>query len=176
MTMYQGTRIEGTPTFAGVGGSAWRLELPAVGQRRTRDEDGTVGGFILHVPGAHVLWDHYAISVVHLRPIEGVRAPTKRFETATHEFLIMSLNPEQPLPSSLRVDDEFRLNYLTPIDVVEQFEVPDDVGADHILEMAVRAIVDGFASPDQDWRLWWAGAIKATAAHYRDGTHRVEMH
>jgi hypothetical protein len=147
--------------------------LLPLGERPSPDQDATIGAWIIHVPGAHILWDHWMVSVVHLRPLEGVKPALKRCPEATHEFMILALNPEERLPSSLVVGNEFQVRYLTPIDVVEQFTAADDATADRILEDAVYAIVNGFASPDQDFRSWWHRAIADTAAHYNDGTHGV---
>ena len=83
----------------------------------------------------------------------------------------MSLNPEEPLPPSLDVGPGWTVKFLTPVDVVEQFTAADDAVADQILELAVRAIVDGQLSPDQDWRSVWKQSIAQTAAHFADGTH-----
>ena len=126
---YQGTRIAAPPTQAGQGGRGWRLTLPSPGSRALPDHEGTVGGFLVAAPGAHPFWDHYLFMVVHLRPIPGVKPAHKRFEAATHEFMIMALDPGQPLP--------------TLIDVIEQFAAADDATADQ------RAWRDAIASTAQ---------------------------
>src|SRR5687767_6509261 len=99
MVRYQGTRIEEAPTLSGPAGQAWRLRLAPPGERSRPDFDGTVAIWICRAPGAHILWDHWMLTAIHLRPIEGVKAAHKHFEAATHEFMIVALNPEQPLPS-----------------------------------------------------------------------------
>lgn len=170
---YCGTAITAPPTFTGEAGEAWRLELPPAGQRGRPDFDASVGGFLLRAPRAHPLWDHYAISVIHLREMAGVRPPVIRTPGATHELMIMALDPRQALPSSLEAGPDFRLHYLTPIDVMEQFPAENDAVADQILELAVRAIVDGQGSPDQDWRAWWKEALTVTAEHFIDGLHTL---
>lgn len=170
---YCGTRIDAQPTFSGARGRAWRVTLPPVGERRRRDEEGTVGMFIVQASGAHPLWDHWFVTLIHLRPIEGVKPAHIRQEGATHEFMIASADPTAPLPGLVIDGPEWRPRWLTPIDVVEQFAATDDVVADRILELAVRAIVDGVASPDQDWRPWWKNAIATTAEHYHSGIHET---
>jgi hypothetical protein len=167
---YAGTSITDTPTFMGRGGTAWRLRLRPLGERGRPDFDGTVDGFIVRVPGAHVLWDHWMVSLIHLRPIAGVKPAHLSESDVTHEFMIVALDPDQPLPA-LDVDATFTPKWLRPIDVMEQFAAADDAVAAQILEDAVRAMVDGVASPDQDWRAWWKRAIADTAQHYADGTH-----
>lgn len=169
--MYQGTAILEPPTASGSGGQAWRIRLPPVGQRARPDHDATVDAWIVRVPGAHVCWDHWALTVVHLRSIAGVRAAHRHVPEATHEFLILALNPEKPLPPLDAAHAGFQIHWLTPIDVCMQFMARSDAVAAEILELAVTSIVDGHASPDQDWRPWWTRAIAETAQHFADGAH-----
>lgn len=171
---YQGTAITEPPTFQGAGGQkAWRVRMAPLGSRGRPDFDATVDLFIVHVPGAHAFWDHWSITVIHLRPVAGVKAPVIRREGATHELIIVTLNPEQPLPGLDATDPTWKPDFLTPIDVMEQFIAANDAIAAEILELAVKTIVDGFASPDQDWRQWWTAAIQQTAQHYRDGQYGI---
>ena len=128
--------------------------------------------WIVHAPGAHPFWTYWAVSIVHLRPIAGAKPPHKKFPGATHEFMILALNPDKPLPSlDVPSTGKWPLYFLEPFDVVEQFEAATDAIANEIGELAVRAIVAGKASPDQDYRSWWAEAIRETAEHYRSGKH-----
>ncbi len=170
---HRGTRIEEAPTFQGRGGKCWRVRLPPVGQRFRPDWDATVGCFIVHVPGAHIAWDHWFVSVVHLRPIEGVKPAFVRAAGLTHEFVIASIDPDSPLPPPVVSGPNWGPRFLTPLDVVEQFTTANDAVADEILELAVLAIVGGQASPDSDWRAWWKDSIARTAQHFADGTHSV---
>jgi hypothetical protein len=167
---YRGTQITAPPAFEGLAGKAWRIELPPPGQRERPDYDGTVGIYLVHARDAHPVWDHWMVSVIHLRPIPGCKAPTVRLAGATHEFVIAALDPGSPLPA-LVADVDWAPRLLRPIDVVEQFIAASDVVADQILELSVRAIVDGRGSPDQDWRPWWTDSIALTARHFADGTH-----
>lgn len=167
---YAGTRINEPATFRGVAGDAWRARVPEVGHRGRPSFDATVGGFIVRAPGVHVFWDHYLVSVIHLRPIDGEKSPVIRRPGATHELIIAALNPERPLPP-LDWTDDYSVSFLTPIDVEAQFVAANDAVADRILELSVRTIVDGLASPDQDWRAWWERSLEHTARHFADGTH-----
>lgn len=169
---YQGTRIAAPPTFTGHAGYAWRLEMPPVGQRGLPDHDGTVDMVIVKVAGAHPLWDHWMLSVIHLRPIEGVRPAHITRPGATHEVIFVALDPGRPLPASLVVASSFRPHFLLPVDLAEQIIASDDAQAQQIFELAVRAIVSGVASPDADWRAWWRAALAETETCLARGFHR----
>ena len=170
--MYKGTRINEPPTLQGRAGQAWMIRQPAPGARFKRDHDATVAMFLLRVPGAHIAWNHWIMSVIHLRDIPGVKPAHKEFPEATHEFMIVALDPGEALPA-LDVTPEWRVRRLTPVDVLEQFTAADDVIAEHVLDLAVRAVVDGFLSPDQDFRSAWKQAIAGLAKDHRDGTQTV---
>lgn len=160
------------PDIVGTHGRAWQIPLSDVGRRGRPDADGTVIGWLLHAPQAHMLWTYYAVAVIHLRAIEGVKPPVIRLLGATHEMMIVSLNPEKRLPDLEAVGrGEASFAFLTPIDVVEQFAVRDDAEAAQLGELAIRVCVNGIASPDQDWRSWWKRAIAETASHFRSGRH-----
>ena len=86
-------------------------------------------------------------------------------------------DPEQPLPDLEAVGrGEASFAFLTPVDVMQQFTVSDDAMAYRLGELAVRSCVDGFASPDQDWRAWWTRAIAETTQHMRNGGHPEGRH
>jgi hypothetical protein len=164
--------VSRTPDVVGTVARAWRIPLAAVGQRGRPDADGTVDGWLLFQPGAHILWTYWAITTVHLREIPGVKPAHLKFNGATHEVMVMALNPEQPLPDLEAVGrGDASFSFLTPIDICEQFIVNDDAQAAQLCELMVHACVDGYASPDQDWRRWWAVAIADTAQHLREGRH-----
>jgi hypothetical protein len=170
---YQGTAITEPPSMTGRFGRAWRLNLLPVGHRPTADHDGTVAGWIVHSPGSHPFWSFYLISVVHLRPIDGVKPATITRPGSTHEVVFLALNPEQPLPPSLTVDKDFAPQFLTPVDLVHQFAVQNDAVADEILTLIVSEIIQGGTMPDQDNRTRWAFLIDSTVDHYNRGTHKV---
>lgn len=157
------------PAISGAFGEAWLIRMGPPGTRGSVDVDAALAGWIVRAPHAHPLWRYWMLSVVHLRPLEGGKPPQLRFPEATHEIVIVALNPEHPLPP-LDHAPGWPVHYLTPIDVCEQMVVPNDAVAVEIAGLCVRAICDG-ASPDQDHRRWWAHTIGATAAHYREGRH-----
>ena len=160
-----------SPTITGPMGRAWSVPL----SNDKPEWSGSVGVWLLESDKFHPAWTRWLVGLVHLRPIEGVRPAAKHFPSATHEFHIVSLNPEHYANHAEKLAGRFSEDepwgFLTPIDVVEQFEVSADAIARQILDLAVRAILDGHASPDQDYRTLWQRLIADTAKHYRDGRH-----
>lgn len=78
--------------------------------------------YLVYAPGHSVAWDHYLISVVHLREHKGIARATKRFPQATHEMIQYALDPAQnPVPENCK-----SLVHLIPINVVWQFVATDD--------------------------------------------------
>lgn len=167
--MIYGNEPTTEPDLAGVG-RAWKLDLDLYrdGPNMMPDHEGTVAWWLVHAPGAHPFWSWYVVGTVHLREIEGqTRRPHLQFPGASHEILFVALNPEHPLPS---LDAWADIQFLEPLDLVEQFIVSDDDAAAELTELVVKHIVDGM-SPDQDHRQYWAGAIARTAEHIRLGGH-----
>ena len=159
-------------TCAGPAGTAWKIDVAKL-VHQVPDTKATLAVWLVWCPGAHPFWHWWLISVIHLRPLEGVRPAFIREPGATHEVIVASLDPDHPIPDprAFRIED---IRFLTPIDVMEQFQVASDVEAEEICALAVRACCDGRLSPDQDFRSLWHATLKATAQHYRGGQHRTD--
>jgi hypothetical protein len=122
----------------------------------------------VHQPGAHPWWSWYAIAGVSLREQEGTPAPVLRFPSATHEFMVLALDPGKPLP---QIRNWEGASYLKPFDLVHQVELPGDEQAQEIVDLIVRrAVCDGM-SLDEDNRARWQRSLDTTAQHYREGRH-----
>lgn len=139
------------PTFSGQGGKAWRARLLPVGQRGKPDADATVGVFIVHQPRAHPFWDYWCVSLIHLREIDGTPIAHKDWPEATHEFMVMALQPGRPLPA-LDITPDWKPHYLTPFDLVRQVQVSSDVAALSLLGRFVQLTVSGHMALDSDFR------------------------
>lgn len=159
------------PTLVGRGGRAWEM-LYNLKPTDPSDWGATLSSWFLNMPGAHPFWSWWLLSSIHLRPIEGCRPPVIRTPGASHEFLIIALNPKFPSPN---VDQDVpeTLHYLTPFDLEHQVVGIDDAQAKHITMLMVRACVDGRMSPDQDFRSRWQAMLNTTAEHYRTGRHSI---
>ena len=152
---------------------AWLIAKSAV----TRpDQEATIAGWLVNGP-FHPLWQWWMLSIVHLRDLPGVPPAQKRYPEAEYEFMIVSLNPEKGVPDIDELErtgtwgDPEKPPFLTPIDVTEQFHGITDAQAHEIAEKAVNAILDGWISPDQDFRSSWSRVIASTIDHYRRGVH-----
>lgn len=153
------------PDFVGLAGRAWLMEL---GEHARPEQGASLVGYA--VTGEwHPLWRWWLVSVIHLREVPGTPAPVKRYPEAEYEFIIVSVDPEvdpdpdQPFPQPIK--------YLSPTDVVEQFHGVTDAQAVEIGTLAVRSIVEGMMSPDQDHRAAWHQVMTSTVDHYRQGLH-----
>lgn len=154
------------PDYTGHAGRGWQMDMSAREQRP--DWAATLTSILLNCPGAHPAWQHWMCSVIHLRELPGVKSAIKRFPEATHEIMVVALDPRYELPDPDHFEQPF--HYLLPLDHVVQLEVPSDAAAVQVLETMVRACCDGIMSPDSDWREAWRTQIAHLAAHQR-GEH-----
>lgn len=130
----------------------------------------------------HPLWPQFVISVVNLRDLPD-RPPAKlHFPGATHELLVVALNPgDQRTPTrhnpatltagGLRAVGGF----LQPVDAVHQFTATDKEMTE-LADLAARACVDGILTPSTDdartrLREAWLSACVRTLAHIRGEEH-----
>jgi len=151
---YSGDR---KPDIVGTQGRAWEWKLD------TAQRPAMVSTWLLDAPSAHPMWKSYLVAIVHLRAIDGA-PPAKIHEPgATHEVVVMALNPDhEPNP-----DKPGPIAYLSPANLVSQVTL----GSDHAGKMLVRRLVEAFCigelSPDTDWwqhQLRW---LERTVAEIR---------
>ena len=94
----------------------------------------TVCTWLLTAPRAHPLWSQYAIVAVRLRDLPGFPPPTRQFDGATHELLVIALNPEHGTMTPKRAVRFWRkgrsLPYLTPVNIAHQIEGTDEEAAE----------------------------------------------
>jgi|SRR5690348_13289293 hypothetical protein len=125
-------------------------------ERSCPDVTANLGNWFLTCP-RQALWDSYVLSLIHLRAIAGARAPVITVPGATHELMLLALDPECR-PVAMNVDT---WRYLRPFNVVEQFSVKTDEDALDLLADAARAVLNGelWAEPPlsnqvEPWRQW----------------------
>lgn len=162
-------------TYTGPRGTAVRLSIdPAV-----RGSVTTVTWWLLTGPW-HPIWTQFVISVVRLAPFEGWPPAKLHFAGATHELVVVALNPGDP-PKVHAVEDlesgGFAAvgGYLTPVDVVHQFTATDEEMT-QLAELCAMGCVNGFLTPSTDdsrsmLREHWLASCVRTLAHIRGEEH-----
>jgi hypothetical protein len=158
------------PDFKGAFGTLWRVAKPDPAKLERPDHEASLGVWLLTVPSAHPMWHSYALAVISLRDIPGVPPASKQYSEATHELLLMALDPGVSLPDP---DDalHFKLAYLTPPNLVEQFHGVTDEQAVQIGELLARSFIDGHANPDTDARSHTRRVLRNTVEHFALGGH-----
>lgn len=155
------TTEQRAPDLQGVSGRAW-VSLP---RTNLAAPDMTLANWLLHCPASHPLWPWYMVSLIHLRPVDGVKEAQIRIPGAQHELVIIAIDPGlDPDPDP---DSTTGYHYLRPINLAEQFVVPDDAAAIKLAGVVVQSFVHGGLSPDTDWRSLTEEAIQAIATDYR---------
>lgn len=140
------------------------------GELDTPDQAGTVASWFLDCPGQSPAWQHYNLSIIHLRDIEGVKSAIVTVPHATHEVMLFALDPARnPVPT-----DTSSWSFLRPVNVCEQIQLPDDGAASELLYDCARAVVNGIlpAEPPLAGAVEpWRTALIKTAAHQRGEEH-----
>lgn len=156
-----------------VGGEAGTAtELCVTRGRRDRvDQSASLSTWFLRCPGQSIAWDAYLLSVIHLRPITGeMHPPVIRVPHATHEVMLIALDPRlKPDPVRPRT-----WRHLTPVNLEEQVELPDDAEAVTLLRLCARQVVDGYlwAEPPLSAQVEpWRTVLIKSAAHARGEEH-----
>lgn len=116
----------------GPAGEGWKTEYSP--EESKNPADATLSHWIIHAPKQSPAWEYYVIFGVHLRPIPGTPPPVQRHPSATHDIMILALNPK--MGDDVRPENYLeRINqvrsqgegwYLTPINFTGQFEGTDD--------------------------------------------------
>lgn len=120
-----------------------------------------MSAWIVYAPWAHPGWHSYLLSVVHLRESEGAKPPVINLPGATHELMLLALDPGYPLQAR-------RLpHFLTPPNFVGQFVADSDEAAAERVAGDVRDICAGLLNPDTD-------ALRQWIARYGDNGIKPE--
>lgn len=124
---------------------------------------------ILRRPDAHPMWHDYMLSLVHLRPVEGMPAPSLQRENSSHELICYALNPDaNNQPTNF---DSFKV--LTPMNLVFQFEGLTDDQAKEAFALYLTALSTGTMSPDTDYRNAQRAMLRAIQKGVLEGTAKA---
>jgi hypothetical protein len=161
------------PTLTGPFGRAWRWDFGPDAERVDAARfAATLGSWLVHQPASHPWWPWYVVHGVHLRGGDGLPDPYLQRPGMAYEYMVMALDPRHPIPEPVGMPDG-RLKTLRPVDQVHQIGelLRGDEAAVEILDLIVRAIVDGNLVCDQDHRASWAATLHSTWAHFAEGVH-----
>lgn len=155
-------------------GQAVNLEVPS-------SAPATLLWWLITAPAYHPLWSQYVLSVVTLEDKPGVPPADLHYPGATHELLVLALNPGEP-PSRVTAEQLAEgveagkgFQYLTPVNVVHQFTASDDEMR-QLAELACAGVVNGILNPEtadapERIREAWLTACIKTLAHIRGEEH-----
>lgn len=159
--------------YTGPMGTATELEI----RGGLPGADTTITWWLLTGLQWHPLWQQFLLIVVHLRDVEGTPAATRQFPGATHELLVLALNPERGArtPEDLAGNGVGPAGYLSPIDVVHQFDATDEEMR-VLAGMLAEACTQGWLTPSTDdareaLREQWLAVCVKTLAHGRGEVH-----
>lgn len=128
----------------------------------------------VHAPGQSAGWQNFALHVIHLRDLPGVPAAHVRVGGATHEVMVLAVDPTAPCDPT----DPSTWRYLFPQNVAEQVHLHDDAEAEVLGELCAKAIVDGhlWAEPPLSGQVEpWRSSMILTTAHLRGEPHAGQV-
>jgi hypothetical protein len=165
-----------TGTYMGPFGRAERLTIAP----ELNVGGGTLAWWLL-TGGWHPLWPQFVLHVLSLKPAADLPEPVLHFPGATHELLVVALNPGTN-PPRLHAPETLVSGglaavggYLPPEDVAHQFEATDEEMV-ALAEACAKACVLGLLTPSTDdartmLRERWLGSCVRTLAHMRGEVH-----
>ena len=130
-------------------------------------ERGTVGVWVLNCPHAHPHWSRYYVFLVHLRGEVDGKPAYLAAPTATHEFHVCAVNPDEDRDLFAELTLPLLhppVRLLRPTDQAMQFVAEGDADAAQRLERVLLECVAGKVSPDQDFRRLWLGLFPGSVS------------
>lgn len=132
--------------------------------------------WLITAPTFHPLWSQYCLLVVRLDDdVPDFPPPKRQFAGATHELLVMALEPKGDSPYTVESMYPGPLPYLEPINIVEQFTATDNEMRELAHYMAWGVVVGALNPETSDAptmiRESWLGSLVRTLAHIRGETH-----
>lgn len=102
-------------------------------------QNSLLDGWLLHIPDATPFWYMYVCAVVHLREGENLPPPNLQFKEATHEILVLALDPSKSVINRANMR---HVTILTPPNYGLQFTARDDSHALQVCQAFAQALVD----------------------------------
>lgn len=141
-------KISVEPTLTGRHGRAWLIDT----SKFEKAFPACIALWMVEAPWAHPFWHSYIISLVDLKERESdEEKPTLYFPTATHEFMVLAIDPRKKRMQAFEMVSDFCLH---PPNFSAQM-TSDDVQAAKLIEATVKEILSGDLSPDTDFTHEW---------------------
>lgn len=103
------------------------------------DVSATVAMWFLDCPGQSPAWRHYNLTIIHLRPIPGVKPAHISRPGASHEVMLVALDPDKhPV-----AHDAATWGFLRPLNYVGQLHVRSDDEAKEVLDTLAHGVAHG---------------------------------
>lgn len=132
----------------------WNVDLDLWRKNSGAMTDAVVGAWLVEAPWAHLAWHSYWMTLITLRPVDGLPDPVLHAEGMTHEFVLYAADPRSSRQDGL--DGIRPPARLRPANFAAQFKVDDDAAARDKVERAISLILTGQISPDTDSLRQWA--------------------
>lgn len=142
---------------------AWKMPVNSLETR------GCLIRWLLHCPHVHIAWDHYQLSLIHLRYIDGLPPPQLESHDSEYELALYAVDPHcEPDP-----DRPFSVIVLQGPCISTQFgDGLTDDQAIQITENAVLSCIGGYLLPDQDARAQWKSFVQREAIRAKSDSRR----
>lgn len=125
---------------------AWRIDHP--------ESAVFAVSWIIDAPWAHPVWNQYALCLYDLTtPLDRAGPVEFYLEGATHEFILVALDPKHHVPRDTTPGKPLRR--LDPPNYGYQFIAESDAAAAARVQECVDGIAAGKLSPDTDFRSLW---------------------
>jgi len=117
-------------------------------------DNASLAVWLVHAPWMHPAWSWHYVGLVHLRDLPGQsKRPVLTVDGATHEFLVMAVDPSQTI--DLGADKWEPLKLLSPISIVQQFVAAGDAKALERVEDCLALVARDIVTLDSDGRHMW---------------------
>jgi hypothetical protein len=129
--------------------------------------------WLLTAPQFHPCWTQYLLLCDRLIHVEGIAEPMLVFPEATHEVLVVALDPSNGVLTPESIEEKLP-GYLTPVNIDLQFKATDAEMKEVMLLLAMHIVI-GLLDPEssnypEQCQVVWRRNIEGTLEHMR-GKH-----
>lgn len=142
------------------------------------DGSPTMASWLLYLPFAHPIWQHYLMGLITLEDMPGFPPAHKHFPDATHEIMVCALDP-QKRPNAHNLASRVPLQ---PLNIVEQFNTSDEKALNIFKECVARVTAgvlipepQGIMGAKEQWRQTIEVLLRKTICPVCKGTGIVTL-